>query len=62
MHGLLGHDGTPPAELLARGRAEVRRYGGHLVTGEVTGAARDGDGFAVTLDDGTRVSGRGGCW
>ena len=24
VHGLLGHDGCPPAELLARGRAEVR--------------------------------------
>ena len=25
VHGLLGHDGLPPAELLERGRAEVRR-------------------------------------
>ena len=58
VHGLLGHDGTPPSELLARGREEVRRYGGHLLTGEVTGAARDGDGFAVTLADGTRVRAR----
>ena len=31
VHGLLGHDGVPPAELLARGREEVRRYGGHIV-------------------------------
>ncbi len=23
VHGLLGHDGIPPAELLAKGRAEV---------------------------------------
>ena len=58
VHGMLGHDGTPPAELLARGRDEVRRYGGHLVTGEVTGATRDGDGFVVTLGDGTRVRSR----
>ena len=28
VHGLLARDGTPPAELLAQGRAEVRRYGG----------------------------------
>ena len=28
VHGLLGHDGVPPAELLARGRDEVRGYGG----------------------------------
>lgn len=52
VHGLLGHDGVPPAELLARGRAEVRGYGGDVVPGEVTGAARDGDGFTVTLADG----------
>ena len=58
VHGLLGHDGTPPAELLARGREEVRRYGGHLVTGEVTAVARDGDGFVVTIGDGTRVRAR----
>jgi thioredoxin reductase len=58
VHGLLGHDGTPPAELLARGREEVRRYGGHLVTGEVTAVARDGDDFVVTLGDGTRVRAR----
>src|SRR5690606_28539917 len=32
VHAFLGHDGVPPAELLARGRAELARYGGHLVT------------------------------
>lgn len=35
VHGLLGLDGIPPAELSARGRAEVRRYGGTVRTGEV---------------------------
>src|SRR5207253_4105081 len=39
VHGLLGLDGTPPAELLQRGREEVRRYGGLVVTGEATCAA-----------------------
>ena len=58
VHGLLGHDGTPPAELLARGRQEVRRYGGHLVTGEVTDASRDVDGFVLTLGDGRSVRAR----
>jgi thioredoxin reductase/SAM-dependent methyltransferase len=58
VHGLLGHDGLPPAELLQRGRAEVRRYGGHVVTGEVTGAARDEDGFTVTLADGSSTRAR----
>ena len=33
VHGLLGHDGVPPAELLAKGREEVRRYGGEVVDG-----------------------------
>jgi thioredoxin reductase len=58
VHGLLGHDGLPPAELLARGRAEVRRYGGHVVHGEVAAAVRDGDGFAVTLADGRATRAR----
>jgi thioredoxin reductase len=58
VHGLLGHDGVPPAELLARGRDEVRRYGGHVVTGEVTTVVRDADGFAVTLADGRSVRAR----
>jgi thioredoxin reductase len=58
VHGLLGHDGTTPDELLARGREEVGRYGGHVVTGEVTGASRDGDGFVVTLAGGRRVRAR----
>jgi thioredoxin reductase/2-polyprenyl-3-methyl-5-hydroxy-6-metoxy-1,4-benzoquinol methylase len=51
VHGLLGHDGTPPAALLELGRAEVRRYDGRVVAGEVTGVARDGHGFTVTLAD-----------
>jgi len=29
VHGLLGREGMPPAELLEPGRAEVRGYGGH---------------------------------
>jgi thioredoxin reductase len=52
VHGLLGRDGTPPDELLAQGRAEVRRYGGQVVAGEVTTAARNGEGFTVTLTEG----------
>jgi thioredoxin reductase/SAM-dependent methyltransferase len=52
VHGLLGHDGRPPAELLERGRAEVRRYGGRVVAGEVSTAGRDEVGFTVALADG----------
>ncbi|MFD5825113.1 NAD(P)/FAD-dependent oxidoreductase [Lentzea sp. NPDC060358] len=55
VHGLLGLDGIPPAELLARGRDEVRRYGGRIVHGEVTGAEPAGDVFALTLSDGTAL-------
>ncbi|MFL6140615.1 MAG: NAD(P)/FAD-dependent oxidoreductase [Labedaea sp.] len=55
VHGLLGADGIPPAELLRAGRADVRRYGGRIVAGEVTSAAHGaasvaGDPrFTVTL-------------
>jgi thioredoxin reductase len=38
MHGVLGHDGLDPAELRARGRAELARYGVEVVTLEVQGA------------------------
>jgi thioredoxin reductase len=58
VHGLLARDGTPPAELVAQGRAEVRRYGGRVVDAEVTGAVRTGDGFTVTVADGRSVRAR----
>jgi thioredoxin reductase len=62
VHGLLGLDGTPPAELLERGRAEVRGYGGTVLSGEVIKAApasADGDPrFTVTLADGAMLHAR----
>ncbi|WP_026284441.1 NAD(P)/FAD-dependent oxidoreductase [Salinispora arenicola] len=58
VHGLLAREGMTPTELLERGRAEVRGYGGHVVNGEVADAAREGDGFTVTLVDGTSVRAR----
>lgn len=63
VHGLLGLDGIPPAELLARGRAEVRGYGGEVVDGEVAAVAREdgglaGHGFEVALVDGRTVRAR----
>ena len=58
VHGLLARDGTPPAELSAQGRAEVRRYGGLLVDGQVTAAVRTDAGFTVTLADGRSVTAR----
>jgi thioredoxin reductase len=58
VHGLLGLDGTPPSELLERGRAEVRGYGGEVIPGEVATVARDDDGFAVALADGRTTRAR----
>ncbi|MEO6512617.1 MAG: NAD(P)/FAD-dependent oxidoreductase [Nocardioides sp.] len=58
VHGMLGHDGVPPGELYARGREEVRRYGGEIVTGRVTAATREGDLFRVSLEDGSSATAR----
>ncbi|MEH1014794.1 bifunctional NAD(P)/FAD-dependent oxidoreductase/class I SAM-dependent methyltransferase [Micromonospora sp. CPCC 206060] len=58
MHNYLGREGTPPADLLADGRAEVTRYGGEIVDGRVETATRDADGFLVRLDRGHSVRAR----
>nr|WP_067568366.1 NAD(P)/FAD-dependent oxidoreductase [Nocardia acidivorans] len=58
VHGLLAREGMPPAELLARGREEVRGYGGHLLSGTVVDATRDDSGFTVELADGRTVRAR----
>src|SRR6266699_1949294 len=50
VHHFLSRDGTPPSELYAAGRAEVRRYGGRVETGRVTALARDGERFGVQID------------
>ena len=41
MHNVLGHDGTPPAELTARGREEAAAYGVEFREGSVR-TVRDG--------------------
>lgn len=64
VHGLLGLDGTEPTELLGRGRAEVRRYGGEVVSGEVRTVRHDEHGcpgsasFVVELADGRQTRAR----
>ena len=58
VHNYLGREGTPPAELLALGRAEVAGYGGRFRDGRVEGAERTDDGFRVALSDGGSVSAR----
>jgi thioredoxin reductase len=62
MQGFLGSDGLPPAELIARGRAEVAGYGVELIAGTVTAVVPSGitpkstsaqRRFQVTLSDGS---------
>ncbi|HVN52284.1 MAG TPA: bifunctional NAD(P)/FAD-dependent oxidoreductase/class I SAM-dependent methyltransferase [Acidimicrobiales bacterium] len=53
MHGYLGREGTAPGELTRIGRAEVRSYGGEVLTGRVTGVHRRDDGrFGLDLTGG----------
>src|SRR3954469_24601748 len=54
----LGREGTPPAELLAVGRAEVAQYGAEVVVGEVVAARPEASGFLVDLAHGRSVSAR----
>lgn len=58
VHGLLGHDSIPPSELLERGRAEVRRYGGQVISGKVSSAKRNGDEFIVHVTTGSSFEAR----
>jgi len=64
VHGFIVFDGTPPSELLRRGREQVRQYGGRVVHGEVVSAepaapSADGDlRFTVTLADGRSITAR----
>jgi thioredoxin reductase len=58
VHGLFAREGTPPAELLERGRAEVRSYGGQVVSATVTGASGSAGAFEVSLADGRTVRAR----
>ena len=58
VHGLLGRDGMSPIELLERGRAEVRRYGGQVVVGDVHAISRGDNAFAVSLADGRSFGAR----
>jgi len=56
MHGFLSRDGLPPGELLAHGRAEVKSYGGEIITGTATTLVPDGqNGFWALLADGQRI-------
>ncbi|MFI8423804.1 NAD(P)/FAD-dependent oxidoreductase [Streptomyces sp. NPDC085479] len=58
MQGYLSRDGMSPAEFLAVGRRELQEYGVEVRPGEVTAATREGEGFALTLADGTVLTAR----
>ena len=57
-HGMLGHDGINPLELLQRGRAEIESYGGLIRRAEVADARAEGEGFVVTTADGITLTAR----
>jgi thioredoxin reductase/SAM-dependent methyltransferase len=59
MHGYLGHEAIPPAELARAGREEVRSYGGEIVPGRVTGVSGSVEGgFRAALTGGHTVVAR----
>ena len=56
VHGFLGQDGTPPAELRRVGREQLRPYDVAVEAGEVVAARRLGaEGFELDLGPGGRV-------
>lgn len=56
-HGFFGHDGSAPADMLAKARAQVAAYPSVTeISGEVLTAHRAGDGFAVTLASGEELT------
>jgi thioredoxin reductase/SAM-dependent methyltransferase len=59
MHGYLGREGTPPGDLAAAGREEVRGHGGEVITGHATQVTRTGnDPFRVELTGGHTIIAR----
>lgn len=58
MHGYLGRESAPPAELRAIGREEVRSYGGEVLSGRVVDVSREGDLFRVELSGGSALLAR----
>jgi hypothetical protein len=52
VYSFLTRDGAEPAELLERGRTEVRGYGGEVLTGQVVSAAPvSGGASTVALNE-----------
>lgn len=53
MHGVLGHDGLPPLDLLEAGHRELERYDVTVTTGTVAQVGDIVRGLKVTCADGT---------
>jgi thioredoxin reductase len=58
VHNFLSREGIAPRELVEAGRTELRLYGGEVLVGRVLAAKPVRDGFAVDLEDGTRLVAR----
>ncbi len=53
MHGVLGHEGVPPAELLRRGRAEAADYGVSFADASIERVEDGDDTLTIRLTDGS---------
>ncbi len=51
-------DGIRGAELLDNLRCQLRKYGGHVTSGEITALRRDGELFIASCDDGSELRAR----
>lgn len=58
VRGFLTRDGTPPAELLATARDQLKPYAIELLHAKVHNACQHKEGFKVTLEDGTEYFSR----
>lgn len=58
MHGVLGHDGRSPAELLELGRGEATTYGVEFREATVTTISDEASAMRITCEDGTELTAR----
>ncbi|MEU0313200.1 bifunctional NAD(P)/FAD-dependent oxidoreductase/class I SAM-dependent methyltransferase [Nocardioides sp. NPDC006273] len=58
MHGVLGHEGIDPADLLRKGREELSTYDVEIRPGHVARLDETDDGVSVLLEDGALLTGR----
>ena len=59
IHCLLGHEGLPPRELIARARSELERYATVAIrTERVTEIAAEGGAFSIACADGSMATAR----